>query len=51
MWKLLLQLDLKQNKSASSSPTGRTGELIKTDHFDMWAGGEYTSKLFCFEYL
>lgn len=21
---------------------GRTGEVVKTEYFDMWAGGEYT---------
>lgn len=26
-------------------PPGRTGELIKTEFFDMWAGGEFV--FFC----
>lgn len=28
---------------------GRSGEVIKTEFFDMWAGGEWTSRLFLFQ--
>lgn len=27
-------------------PTGKTGHLMKTDFFDMWAGGEYFCVIF-----
>lgn len=48
----LRKLDLKWPKLGSlSPPTGRTGELMKTDSFDMWGGGEYVSEPFCFEHL
>lgn len=29
---------------ATCPPPGKTGDVIKTDYFDMWAGGECSSQ-------
>lgn len=40
-------MQISSVKLRKCPPTGGTGQLMKTDSFDMWGGGEYASQPFC----